>query len=306
MDSKIKKAENLLKKLSRRYGKNDIEAEERIKRSIKDVKKKNGSMYNKDILDYTNDIALNYNRKEYPTITINDKLLDLTKHENFFFKMIRYIYYWFANLRPEKLNKKGTVVLSKDGVQIIPLQCQKGHAGMAVIDNNNKKVIIYEPNGNCLKNIDSFKKIKTKEELFSKIFRPHDVEYLMDNNFDIFDAYKYGNEIDKNSAEKQIFGNNIITSNIQMNTDSHSKNGSCGIYCIKFISEYLNHIENAKDRKLKNYKKMLKNITNGLSKLSSENLMDIKISLSIINAKNILNNVPRYNTNSLEMLQNLK
>lgn len=302
MDSKIEKAKKLLKKLSNRYGKDEIEAEEKIKRSIKDVKKKSGSMYNKDILAYTNDIALNYNSKEYPTITINDKLLDLTKKDNFFIKIMRKIYYWFANLRPEKLDKKGTIALSKDGVQIIPLQCQRGHAGVVIVDNKNKKIIIYEPNGNCLKNIDAFNKITTNKELFSKIFKPKDVDYLINNGFEVFDAYKYG-QVDKHSAEKQIFGDNIITSNIAMNTDFHSKNGSCGLYCIKFISAYLNHVENAKDKKLKNYKKMLTNITKELSKLSSENLMDIKLSSSIIHAKNVLNKVPRYNTNSLSALQ---
>ena len=292
MDSLKVEAKKLLSLLSRGYSKREIVSEERLKKALKDIEKNKGSTYNRDLIDSFEDIAKNYQDGGYPNITINEKALKLSKGDNFLMKIIMQVYYWLANLKPEELDKKGTIRLVENGIQIIPIQCQKGHIGVAIVNKDRKTgkyhIVFREPNGNLLQNVDKFKDVKTKEELLSKIFRPNDVKKLMQNGCELYDSYHYSGFNDKQDVAKSIFGNNISNSSFLMNTDQHSKDGACGIYSIKFVSEMISKIANAEGKAI-NYKNVMTNINNNLGALKSKDLMQIKLVSAVENAKNVLN-----------------
>ena len=267
----IAEAEELVKQLKKAGDGEGKYLAKQLEKVLKDVKDKEGGMAPEDIVDFCNDLQGKYGEYIKNGVEISQKELNLTNWPNIIIKILN-----FLGFRKFKhLQGKGDFKINeKSAVQVIPVRSQIGHFGVIIVDNVNKKISIFDPNGDCLENMDDLTGVKTKQELIKKVFNSKDADFLIKNNYGLCDAYHYSGCIKTGEKGKKIF--DVVNNIDEIKNGDQTKDGACCVVGYKFISKYLKIMALNRGAPINNYGMFLKDINDNFNS-TTDSLMYVKL-----------------------------
>lgn len=262
----------------------------RLKEELKEIKNKDGTVYDNEMAVDMNNIANKHNDVSANTISqccsksisIDSTQLGLTiKFKSLWERILEFLFGVEFEYHVLKLNNHGfnpiilepnkPVKIANSDVQIISI-LEDHHFTACILDKTNKSLILFDPNGEIL-NQSKFKGCKTKQDIFERVFGEKQAQELMDSGFKIYDSNR-NKGLENNVNDKDIFDGITIT-NEQKNGEQ-TKNGACGHICKMMIDGYLKEREKCENGKFTDLKNTLDNINSNLD-TSYENIVDRKI-----------------------------
>ena len=149
--------------------------------------------------------------------------------------------------------------IRKNGIQFIPIRAKTGHAAGICIDNINKKITIFEPNGESLSEIETLRGAKSKKEVLSRIFNKQDAKFLQENGYQLCDGNRRCQDNDNIQTlpkQDKIFDGGIAYSKRDNTTDS------CAVYTKEFMEKMTKNFLTNENGKIKDYQQTLQETNN--------------------------------------------
>lgn len=146
------------------------------------------------------------------------------------------------------IDPDGEVKINQDSkVQIISI-LEDHHFTTAILDNENKSLVLIDPNGHIL-NTPKFKDCQSKEAVFAKLFGTEEAIRLINEGYTICDGnHNKGEMISQRDME--IFGDNIAINDGQKN-GNQTENGACGPVCHMMVRNYMEQRFNPQHQSMK-------------------------------------------------------
>ena len=180
-------------------------------------------------------------------IKIEQKALNLSSFPTWIYKIIAFFFgETFGNIQ----SKSECKIYKNCELQVIPIRCNKGadHGVCAIIDNVNKKIVLFDPNGTFRDSVSAVRDATSNDDIINGIFNKDDAEKLISQGFKTIDA----NAVDKNIINDMVDKKMIVLNNeIDVSRQNHAdevvegemlnvgtKRGACGFITAKFIEDF--------------------------------------------------------------------
>ena len=247
------------------------------------TEKIDGTTTDVDIAKANSDIAFQFDGvstsnivdKRTKSVSLNGEALnkieeDKEKNENlgWFDRLLNWLFPTDEELKTKKINKHtdkitkelaemgllstidpdGEVKINKDSkVQIISI-LEDHHFTTAILDNENKSLVLIDPNGHIL-NTAKFKDCKSQRDIFEKLFGAEEARRLVKEGYTICDGNHNKGEI-ISPRDRAIFGDNIAINDGQKN-GNQTENGACGPVCHMMVRNYMEQRFNPQHQSIK-------------------------------------------------------
>ncbi|GEM_PF-4638941 len=158
------------------------------------------------------------------SIKIEQKALNLSSFPTWIYKILAFFFYEkFGRIQSQSELK----VDKNCELQVIPIRSPVDHGVCAIVDNVNKKIILFNPNGTF--STPTIKNATSNEEIIAGLFNEDDAKMLISQGYTTIDSNYDEVDISEHATSQVVHGKYL---------NMGTKRGACGFITAKFIEDF--------------------------------------------------------------------